>query len=167
MALITGIGAQSSGSSIAAGAQGITVSTAAELHAALASAAPGTTILVAPGDYGSLSLAPGWGFNFTGDVTIAAADPNNPPLFSHIYMRDVSNVTLSGLDVQMIAQPDSVKWDSAILMENSHNITIDTVKLTGADAINGISQSADPNTTWDPSGNVNGRTAPPACRSST
>lgn len=157
MALDTGSGAQSLSGQNMATAQGITVSNATELQSALATAAPGATILIEGGNYGFLSLAPAWQFNFTGDVTLAAADPNNPPVFDSIYMRGVSNITLQNLEVQMVATQSSVQWDSAILMENTNNITIDNVNLIGADAIAGIPENSVPGTAYHPSNNVVGQ----------
>jgi len=157
MALDTGSGAQSFSGQNMAGAQGITVNNASELRSALASASPGETILIAGGNYGDLSLAPAWQFNFSGNVTLAAADPNDPPVFDSIYMRGVSDITLQNLEVKMVAKQSSVQWDSAILMENSSNIIIDNVNMVGANAINGIPESSIPGTVSDPSKNVLGQ----------
>ncbi|MEX2671735.1 MAG: right-handed parallel beta-helix repeat-containing protein [Phycisphaeraceae bacterium] len=56
------------------------VATRAELLAAVEKAQPGTTILLAPGDYGSIAVS-----NLHGaegrPITIAGADPDDPPRF--------------------------------------------------------------------------------------
>ncbi|MEX0742052.1 MAG: hypothetical protein WD079_04585, partial [Phycisphaeraceae bacterium] len=56
------------------------VATRAELLAAVEKAQPGTTILLAPGEYGSIAVS-----NLHGaegrPITIAGADPDDPPRF--------------------------------------------------------------------------------------
>lgn len=70
-----------------------TASTAAELAAALKAAQPGDTITLAGGDYGALKLASKAG------LTIASADPKNPPRFTAINATGCSALVLSGLSL--------------------------------------------------------------------
>ena len=78
----------------------VAVSTTEALAAALRAAKPGTTILVAPGRYGSLSAAgvagaPG------APVRVRAADRADPPCFTGtVYLQDPSWVELEDLRVE-------------------------------------------------------------------
>ncbi len=67
-----------------------------ELKTALASAAPGDAILLAPGDYGVLDFRRR---RFDPAITISAADRTRPPAFKKILFVDVAGVSLSGLTV--------------------------------------------------------------------
>ena len=125
------------------------------LMTALQTAPAGSTILLAGGHYGDLSMVPGFHFNFSGNVTIKAADPNNPPVFDTIFMQGVSNVTLSGLTVKMPATDTSVSHDAAVRVDGSSNIVLDNMTLTGSPAINGIDASS-PVGTANPTGTIQG-----------
>jgi hypothetical protein len=72
----------------------ITVSTAAELMDALASATGGETILLKAGNYGELFLHPSsaFGAGFDLPVTLIAADPQDPPVFSGLDIRNAANL---------------------------------------------------------------------------
>jgi hypothetical protein len=66
------------------------------LASALASAAPGTTLRLAPGNYGSLGFRRGGGAAGA-PVTLAAADPARPPRFDRMDLRDVAHLVLERL----------------------------------------------------------------------
>jgi PKD repeat protein len=80
----------------------ITVNGADSLKAALATASAGTTIELAPGNYGHLGInvpwVERWG-SFDGEVTIRSADPDNPATFSSMFMLGVKNLTVDGVVV--------------------------------------------------------------------
>lgn len=77
----------------------ITVSTQKELIAALGQATGGETILLASGDYGDLQLAARTKINLTysSEVTIAAANPQAPPVFTGLDLRGVTNLSFEGV----------------------------------------------------------------------
>ncbi|SDF16691.1 LamG-like jellyroll fold domain-containing protein [Limimaricola pyoseonensis] len=75
-----------------------TVYTAAALQEALATAAPGARIELAGGAFGILELARP-GAPFPAGVTIAAADPFDPPRFTGVVLERVEGVVLEGLAV--------------------------------------------------------------------
>jgi nitrous oxidase accessory protein NosD len=80
----------------AAEAADIAVADPRALEAALARAAPGDRVLLAPGRYGDLTIGPR---RARGRLTIGAADRNSPPVFRSIFLRDAEGVTLETLDV--------------------------------------------------------------------
>lgn len=77
----------------------INVSTRAELYAALSTAQGGETILLAEGDYGSLSLWEGCGLNvkFPANVTLTSADAEKPASFSSMNLVKVENLTIDAV----------------------------------------------------------------------
>ncbi len=74
----------------------ITVSSAAALTAAVASAASGDTILLAPGVYGTVNVV---NARFEGGLTIAAADPNAPAVINYLNVTNSAGVTFEGLEI--------------------------------------------------------------------
>jgi hypothetical protein len=75
----------------------IPVSDRSGLNAALASAASGDRILLSPGNYGALDLRHS---HFSPAVTVAAASPASPPVFTSISVDDVSGLVFSTLRVE-------------------------------------------------------------------
>lgn len=71
----------------------------AELFAALRRLTGGETIELAGGAYGPLSLTNGKGFDLTylDTVTLAAADPLTPPVFSSLELRNATNLRFEGI----------------------------------------------------------------------
>ena len=107
----------------------IGVSSSAGLMSALASATAGTTILLAPGNYGALNLDSAtqpWS-KFAGEVTIKSADPTNPAVFSGqqygVNLNGVQNLTLDGLKFAGV-------WTNGVgsAAINFHNVTNFTVE---------------------------------------
>jgi parallel beta-helix repeat protein len=109
----------------------ISVDGAAKLRAALETAGAGTTIELAPGDYGTLGInaryGDDWG-RFAGEVTIRSADPANPATFDSIFMRGVENLTIDGVVVDYTAPPgltgENFDKDFAAIVQESKNIAI-------------------------------------------
>lgn len=78
-------------------ASAVTVSSPAELQGAVnAMRGTGGTILLAPGNYGSLDFLSG--MSFPGNLTIASADPNNAAVITSTEIRNLSNVTFANLN---------------------------------------------------------------------
>lgn len=77
---------------------GIAVAGAAGLDDALAAAKGGGTLLLAGGAYGSYRLS---GYNPSATVTIAAADPADPPVFGNLTIDRSSDLTLAGLTLRI------------------------------------------------------------------
>lgn len=122
----------------------ITVSNAAQLSAALSSAGSGDTILLAGGDYGRLYMpANGFGSGFSAPVTIAAADPGNPPEFSGLDLRGVSNLTFREVTFDYTFQAgDPLFFRPFQVGYGSANVAFTGVTFDG-DTAKGVSTSAD------------------------
>lgn len=108
----------------AAEAADIEAGDARALGAALARAQAGDRILLAPGDYGDLTIGPRRG---KGALTLAAADAGSPPVFRSVFIRDAEGVTLSDLIVAFgpAARPLAdraveIRRSSAIRLERLH-----------------------------------------------
>ncbi len=135
----------------AARAATVNVSNTSDLHTALNSAAPGDTILLAPGTYtGGLHIdnrsgAPG------GPITVAAADPANPPVFAggstalqlsdcnYLTLRDlrVTSFTLNGINIDDAGSFDSpahhVTFENLLIERIGPTGNHDALKLSGLD----------------------------------
>ena len=73
----------------------ITVNSADQLQVALESAAYGTVIVLAPGNYGDLTLSAKQNpqLQFSGEVIIRSIDPQNPAVFTGVTLNGVENLT--------------------------------------------------------------------------
>ncbi len=123
----------------------ITVSSAAQLTAALSKAGSGDTILLAGGDYGNLFLGTttAFGKGFTSPVTIAAADPANPPEFSGLDLRGVSNLTFKDVTFDYTFQTGDALYTAPFKVGyGSSNVTFEGCTFDG-DAAKGVSATAD------------------------
>ncbi len=118
----------------------ITVSTLNGLYSALAKATGGETILLAPGDYGKLSLGSRSGFDITfpSNVTIASADPNKPAVFSQMDLSGAANLTLDGLTFDYTFKPGDAIYTRPFAVNASDNITIRNSTFDG-DVASGVS----------------------------
>ena len=118
--------------------QTLTVSNAAELNQALASATGGETILLAAGDYGRLSLN---GTQFASNVTIQSADANTPATISEMRLSGVSNLSFDSVlfDYTFNGQATSYR---PFQIQNSSGITVTNSVFSG-DLAQGISLAAD------------------------
>ena len=122
----------------------ITVSTSAQLYAALKTVKGGETILLKGGDYGVLALGPKSGFDITfpSNVTIASANAADPAKFSAIKMIGAANVTVDGVVFDYTFKAG----DSLSLRPNeitgSQNIKIINSTFDG-DVASGVSATSD------------------------
>ncbi|WP_171239021.1 right-handed parallel beta-helix repeat-containing protein [Ruegeria sp. HKCCA5763] len=117
----------------------ITVTSAAELNQALSQATGGETILLAPGDYGKLSLK---GAQFASEVTIKSADPANQASFSEMYLTNSSNITFDEITFDYTYSLGDATYTNKFLISGSSNITIDNSLFDG-DFASGTGTSAD------------------------
>jgi hypothetical protein len=104
------------------------VSGARALEAAIARAAPGDTILLAPGSYGALTIGPRRG---AGAITIAAAAAADPPVFRSIFLRDADGVALKNLVVAFGPAADP-RADRAVEIRRSSDIRLEGVRIASA-----------------------------------
>lgn len=119
----------------------ITVSTAAQLQSALASATGGETILLAAGNYGALHLVDGkTKFDVThsasNPVTIRSADADNPAVFTALGLHGTSGFTLENLTFDYTYKPTDQSWTSTFLMNGGSDITIRGCTFDGDIVVN-------------------------------
>src|SRR5690625_151039 len=103
------------------------VDSSVALYEALKTAAPGTVILLEPGDYGKLGLGR---YNevradFPGKVTVRSADPDNPAVFNSVSLREVQNLSFEDI----VFHADGA--ETAFNVRDSSNIAIRNSLFTG------------------------------------
>lgn len=110
------------------------VRNAAELRAALAGAKAGTTILIAPGEYGSGFDLRGVAGTAAAPIVIRGADPQRPPTFTGGRLAwavsDCSYVTLKGLSVRGSTGNGLNVDDGGTADTPAHHITIEDVTVS-------------------------------------
>ena len=124
-------------------AKTITVSNSTQLYAALKASTGGETILLKEGDYGNLTLSAASKFDLDlNGVTITSADPENPAVFSWLYLKDVSNLTIDNVVFDYtFSAGDSYNLRPFSVM-NGANINI-TNSVFDGDVASGVSAAAD------------------------
>lgn len=116
------------------------VSNSVELLSALATASPGDTIELAPGNYGDVVLD---GYTFTDNVTITSQFQNNPATFDTLQVKNSSHLTLDNIAVSNVLDEGEPDWVSAFRIDKSAHITVVNSEISG---------SADGNNTNDGQG---------------
>jgi len=99
-----------------------TVNSIDGLIAALRTAQPGDTVLLASGVYDAVALN---NFNFSSTVTIASADSANPAVLSNLSVSNSSGLTFQHLDL-------TTTTGTAATVANSANITFSQDAFSGA-----------------------------------
>jgi nitrous oxidase accessory protein NosD len=112
----------------AAHAADYAISDSRALQAALAAAEPGDRIVLSPGRYGDLVIGPRFD---RGPLTIDAADPEAPPQFRSIIIRESAGITLQNLSVDygVAAKP---LVEHTVEVRRSSAIWLDGVNITSA-----------------------------------
>ena len=98
-----------------------TVSTAAELTAALNAATGGETIMLNAGNYGAVTLT---GKNYSALVTVTAATASNPPKFSSIAVTGGKNLKLDKIYVAFVPTAATTDNDSGVDIRNVDNFIL-------------------------------------------
>lgn len=138
-------------STVSATGQTFDVATAQELQAALVAASAGDTIRLAAGNYGDLYLNAN---NGLGDgITFVSADVNAPAVFHSIDLANRTNVKFAGIAVDFLPDQNTVRWDNAVRVTWSSDVTFVDCTVKGGPAVNGVPPTA---TTLDATGNVLG-----------
>lgn len=120
-----------------------TASNAAELHAALEDANAGDRIELSSGDFGDFFLRD---TSFASNVTIAAQDLGNPPVFESISLWNVDHLAFDGVKIDFIPDAETIETHSGFKASNSSHIAVRNSEVTGGVAINGIDPSGEPGT---------------------
>ena len=116
------------------------VSSAKDLGAALSTVTAGETILLAPGDYGLLSLTKATRNNLA--VTLRSLDPGDPATFSGLDLLGVGNVTFEAIDFDYQFQTGDQIWQAPFQAYDSHNLTFRRCRFDG-DLATGVSDADD------------------------
>lgn len=118
----------------------IRVSSATELMKALANAQGGETILLAGGDYGSVTMRSTGGLNlgFTSEVSIVSEDPANPAVFTGMFVKGASNLTFDGIVFDYTYASTDELFSRPFQVVSSDNIAIQNSVFDG-DAAQGRS----------------------------
>ncbi|MGL4310993.1 MAG: right-handed parallel beta-helix repeat-containing protein [Paracoccaceae bacterium] len=114
----------------------VTVSSAAELYAAVDKATSDTTIVMKEGNYGNLDLsahyhpkvAQSFGLNFV------AEDADNPPVITGLLLRDAKNVTLDGILFDYTAKPKADIAYKPFWIEDCTDVVIKNSTFDGSHA---------------------------------
>jgi nitrous oxidase accessory protein NosD len=112
----------------AAAAADIAAADPRALAAALARAGAGDRIVLAPGDYGDLTIGPR---RRAGALTVMAADEAAPPRFRSIFIREADGVALRGLDVRFGASAAPLA-ERAIEVRRSAAIRLEGLRISSA-----------------------------------
>jgi hypothetical protein len=116
------------------GAAERTVRNAAELRAALADAKAGSTILIAPGEYGGGFDLRGVSGTAAAPIVIRGAEPQRPPTFTGGRLAwavsDCSYVTLKGLAVRGCTGNGLNIDDGGSADTPAHHITVEDVSVS-------------------------------------
>lgn len=105
------------------GATAEPVTSPSDLAEALASAGPGTTLLLAPGDYGPLALNDQGG-SAQAPLVLRAADPSDPPRLSGIDLYKARHVVFDGLVFDYTSTPGDLIHLRPFSIMESEDITI-------------------------------------------
>jgi parallel beta-helix repeat protein len=120
----------------------ITVSTQAELLNALSSCGGGDTILLKAGNYGDLSLIdkPKFDLNFSSTVTIAAADPNDPPTVTKLDLRGAENLAFDNILFDYTYKEGQPTWNRPFSVSGGENISFTGCTFDG-DVASGLKET--------------------------
>jgi Ca2+-binding RTX toxin-like protein len=118
-----------------------TVSTFQQLAEALASASGGDRIELLPGDYEELSIQY---LNFSADITITSADPDNPATFGSIGIYDSSHLVFDNISVEFVPIAETVEWSSAVRVTQSSDVQFLNSYWVGGNAVAGVPADSDP-----------------------
>lgn len=105
------------------------VSSGDELLQALANAAPGDTIELAPGNYGDVVLD---GYRFSANVTITSQHANAPATFDTLFIKNSSHLTFDGIAVNHVLADGEPDWSSAFRIDKSDNISVLNSEISGS-----------------------------------
>jgi len=110
-----------------------TVSDSAGLYEALANATGGDKIKLEAGDYGSLNLWAGSGFDVTFDspVTITSKDPEARASFSEVHLNGVANLTFDNVVFDYTFDSLDPIWGEPFSVDGSTNIAFQNSLFDG------------------------------------
>ncbi|WP_313534414.1 right-handed parallel beta-helix repeat-containing protein [Sphingomonas sp.] len=116
-----------------------TVTTPAELAAALRSAAPGGIVALAPGHWPDIAIA---GASYVAPVTITNADPANPAIIRRLVVKGSRNLTFLNLAIHRVRGAGDAAWLRMAEISDSSDIAFIGGTVNGSldgDATNDMS----------------------------
>ena len=113
----------------------------AALAGALRQVRPGTTLLLPPGDYGPLA-ARGLGGAPGRPLTLRAADPADPPVFTGLDLQEPAHLVLEGLVFDYRFAPGDPEHVRPFAITGGRDVTIRDALFDG-DRARGVSAAAD------------------------
>jgi hypothetical protein len=105
------------------------VSNATQLQSALTSAVGGDKILLAAGNYSSVSIN---GRNYASNVTVQVQSFQNPAHFDGLFVQNSKNLTFSGLDLGRSLASGEAEFTQLNWIKNSSNIKLSGVTVHGS-----------------------------------
>ena len=128
----------------------IVVHSALELTKALSVATAGSTIALAAGNYGKVTISD---LNFAQNVVITSLDRSHLAEFSSISVMSSHGITLDHIAVKFVPTATTVQFSSAVMVSDSSSFSMTNSVLHGGPAVNGVPFTA---TVLDATGNVLG-----------
>ncbi len=107
----------------------VNVAGAAALNAAIAAARGGETILLAPGDYGQVTISRK---SFTDTVTIKSANAANDAVLTGLRIADSSGIVFNDIDIHRVLAPGEADFVQATYVSRSSRIGFIGVDFTGS-----------------------------------
>lgn len=124
-------------------ARTITVSTQSGLIDALATMPEGGTIYLTGGNYGTLRLTDGkpCDLSFASTMTIAAQDPDNPPVFTGLDLRNSTNLGFEGITFDYDHQDGQPIWTKPFSVMGATNVSFASCTFDG-DVAQGLDEAS-------------------------
>lgn len=110
-------------------AKTMTVSTASQLLTAARAAKAGDTILLAPVNFGDVSLS---NVRPNGAITIKSADPNNDAVFRTLNIMNSNNLIIEDIDIKRPLAPGASQDSYAVNVGKASNITFIGIDVSGS-----------------------------------
>jgi hypothetical protein len=107
----------------------VTVSSASQLLATARAAKAGDTILLAPVNFGDVSLS---NVRPNGAITIKSADPNNDAVFRTLNIMRSDNLIIEDIDISRPLAPGASQNSYAVNVARASNITFIGVDVSGS-----------------------------------
>ncbi len=124
----------------------VSVETPEALVNALESAQPGTTILLEPGTYGDVKIDFN-GAEFSPSLHIKSASAQHPARLRTLKVSNVTGLSLSALHIDLTATATTPANVVSLALTNTAKVTLMGLRMTGADAVAGVTTDVDPKTT--------------------
>lgn len=128
----------------------VIVANSTQLQTALAAAVGGDLIQLKTGNYGDVTIARE---NYASNVTITSYSNSARAVFNTLNIYSSSNLTISNIDDTYVPTASSYAWSPMVFVNQSSNVSLMGMNVTGGNSINGVDPSA---TALDASGNVLG-----------